>query len=168
MAFAELKDFLDPDLHVPYRGKTYTIPAASFEDGLYLQEIFTIGIKAEKGTATDAENAKLNDDDEIRFYERALSPELFQQLKDERVPFSVIKLMAGTAMMECVFGRPEAEAFWASEGKAEKPVKKPADRKPKTATPTPSGAAPTTRKRNSRSGTKQNPKAAEGTPGGKS
>lgn len=171
MAFADLKDFLDPDLHIPFRGKTYTIPAASFEDGLYLQDLFNLGVKARAGAdPTDADKAKLNDDDEREFYRRSLTPGVFQELQDDGVPFPVIKLMAGTAMMECVFGRDEAEAFWASGGKAQKPTKKPQDRKQKTGTRTRTGGARTTQKQGSASGT-STPKGkgeAEGTPGGTS
>jgi hypothetical protein len=169
MVFAELKDFIDPDLHLPFRGKTYTIPAASFEDGIYLQDMYTLGARAGSGKQDDADKAKIDDIDEIEFYNRALTPEVFQQLKDDKVPFSVVKLMATTAMTECVMDREAAEAYWASEGKVPKPaVKKPQDRKPRTATRTRTAAASTTRKPASRT-TTSTPKAKEkDTPGGKS
>mgnify|MGYP007044696528 CR=1 FL=1 len=42
----QLGSFLDPFLAVPFRGKTYQVPAVSAETGLRLQKLVSAGIRA--------------------------------------------------------------------------------------------------------------------------
>src|SRR5699024_7218501 len=93
MAFKDLSEFYDPDLHLPYKGKTYTVPAADLDTGLYLQTIFNIGVKANSGQLSDQAAAQFDDDEEVDFMERCLGRELLDELRADKVPTPVASLM---------------------------------------------------------------------------
>lgn len=149
MAFKDLSEFYDPDLHLPYKGKTYVVPAADLDTGLYLQTIFNLGVKANSGAISDESAAQFDDDEEVDFMERCLGRELLDELRADKVPTPVASLMAQTLMVDTVADRTTAEQFWASGGKAPASNR---DRR-RTATRTRTGAANTTRKPASRNGT---------------
>ncbi len=44
MALKDLDTFFDPDLHLPIRGKVYTIPSPDYEDAKMLREIAAKGM----------------------------------------------------------------------------------------------------------------------------
>lgn len=157
MAFADLAKFEDPDLHLMFRRKHYTVPAASISTGRYLHKIYAVGLKAAtKQDITEQDAANLNDDQEREFIDLCLGEELLATLEEDRVPYKVVSLMAQTLLFDTVADRATAEAFWASGGKA------PAPEGPKTGTRTRKAAATTTRKPASPNGTKPAAKAPSG------
>lgn len=159
----DLSQFQDPDLHLVYRKKPYTIKAASFKLGLFFHKVFEFGYKVaaseENGTelteADEAEAMKLDDQEEGDLIVRALGNDLIDKLDADGVPFKIISLMSMTLLLDTVRDRETAIAYWNAGGKAPAPAKG-----QKTETPTQKAAGTTTRKQDYQSGTKTPSKAA--------
>lgn len=146
MNLEQLGSFLDPTLAVPFRGKTYRVPAVSAETGLRLQKLVSAGIRAATENSLDPASIELvNDAEELGFYEQILGP-AYPELIGDGASFPALKFIGSTALLWHTQDFATAEAFWKSEGKAPA-APGPQDRKPKTATRTRTAAATTTRKR---------------------
>lgn len=145
----QLGSFLDPILAVPYRGKTYQVPAVDAETGLRLQKLVAAGIRtAIDGKVDPATIELVSDADEDGFYETILGP-VYDELITDGASSPALKFIGQTALMWHAQDFDTAEAFWRAEGKAPAPNR--AQRR--TATRTRTAAEPTTRKRASASGT---------------
>lgn len=153
--FKDMAEFEDPDLHLMFRRKRYTVPAASFSGGRYLHKIFNMGVKAASGAdPSDADKAMLNDDEEDEFVQKCLGAELLATLEADNVPYKVVAMMAQTHLMDTVTDRATALEYWNTAGKGKASKGRP------TETPTQPAAASTTRKPVSPSTTKKPAKKA--------
>ncbi|MFI6485153.1 hypothetical protein ACIBH1_45095 [Nonomuraea sp. NPDC050663] len=106
----ELDDFLDDGLELPIKGKTYLVPPASAEVGLYCQRLAEVGMAAAKGQQ-DEGAAELDDARESELYRKCLGPVLDEMVADG-VSWPRIKHAAITAFF-WIAGNDEAAAtFW--------------------------------------------------------
>lgn len=145
----QLGSFLDPILSVPFRGKTYKVPAVDAETGLRLQKLISAGIRASIDGEVDPETVELvSDADEKGFYQSVLGP-VYDELLTDGASFPALKFIGQTALMWHTQDHKTAAEFWDAEGKA--PEANRAQRR--TATRTATAAATTTKKPASRTGT---------------
>lgn len=145
----QLGSFLDPILAVPYRDKTYQIPAVDAETGLRLQKLVAAGVRTALDGEIDPATIELvNDADEQGFYETILGP-VYAELIADGASSPAVKYIGQTALMWHAQDFEMAETFWNSEGKAPAPNR--AQRR--TGTRTATAAATTTRKPSSPNGT---------------
>lgn len=150
----QLGSFLDPILAVPFRGKTYNIPAVDAETGLRLQKLVSAGVRSAVEDKLDPATIELvNDADELGFYESVLGP-VYAELLADGASFPALKFIGQTALLWHAQDYAMADEFWRAEGKAPTPNR--AARR--TATRTNTAAAATTKKPASRTGT-NTPKA---------
>lgn len=147
-------------LDLPVNGKVYRVPECDAGTGLLVQKITNISMRADqakdgKGAeVTEPEVARLEvlvgDDDEEGLYQRILSPEVWDEMLADGVTFQQIKHCSMTAMVWIVRDLETAEQVWekgAESGEAPAPnrqARRAANR---------SGAATTTKKPASGSGT---------------
>jgi len=145
----QLGSFLDPILAVPYRGKTYEIPAVDAETGLRLQKLVAAGVRTALDGEIDPATIELvNDADEKGFYETLLGP-VYDELIADGASSPAVKFIGQTALMWHAQDFEMAETFWRAEGKAPAPNRE----QRRTATRTSTAAATTTKKPASRTGT---------------
>jgi len=145
----QLGSFLDPFLAVTFRGKTYQVPAVSAETGLRLQKLVSAGIRAATEESLDPASIELvNDAEELGFYEQILGP-VYPELLADGASFPALKFIGSTALLWHTQDFATAETFWKAEGKAPEGNRE----QRRTATRTRTAAAPTTKKRASRTGT---------------
>lgn len=175
MAFKDLAEVLDDTLRIPVSGKEYVIHGVTAETGLWFQAIVEVG-KVQADAIRKAEEAGEAAPQEVdvpadieRVLEAAhgrdLQREALGDTLDELIADGVsqvrINHLAQTVVLWTVAGRPQAEEYFNSGGKAVPPNR--AARR--TATRTRTGAANTTRKPASRTTTntpKGTAKAARG------
>ena len=118
MAFKDL--FGDLPLHLPYRGRVYTVEPIDAELGPKVQALFDVMMKAQAGSteAPSEEDVELLSDlGEQQMYPRILG-DAFKLMTDDLVPWAVIKRAALAAMFDACISREAAEAAWNGEGKA--------------------------------------------------
>lgn len=145
----QLGSFLDPILAVPYRGKTYQVPAVDAETGLRLQKLVSAGVRTALEDKIDPATIELvNDAEELGFYETVLGP-VYDELLVDGASSPAVKFIAQTALMWHAQDYAMAAEFWRAEGKVPAPNRE----QRRTATKTRTAAAPTTKRRASRSGT---------------
>lgn len=117
MAFRDLSEVLDAGLPLPYKGKTYLVPAVDAETGLRLQRLTEVAAQAaqaaEDGVPLDT--VALDDAEEIDLYRDALGTAYDEMLAD-RVPFDVLKVAAVTVWLNTTVSREAAEAYWNAAG----------------------------------------------------
>lgn len=155
----QLGSFLDPVLAVTFRGKTYQIPAVNAETGLRLQKLVSAGVRTALDDKLDPATIELvSDAEELGFYETVLGP-VYDELLADGASFPALKFIGQTALLWHAQDYAMAAEFWSAEGKAPTPNR--AQRR--TATRTSTGAAATTKPRDSRSGT-TTPKATGSRP----
>lgn len=134
MAFQELDEFFDDTLEIPIRGKVYHIPSPDAETGLWCQQIFEIGAKAQAGqSVSDAAVAKLRlgDDEERSLYDRVLGP-VKQEMIDDGLPWSRVSAVGETAIIWIATDRETAEKYWNEQvvGGGPKAPMQPQDHRP--------------------------------------
>lgn len=154
--FKDLDDFFDSSLRLPVGGKVYVIASPDHKVGLYVQRIVeAVAIIEDGGMPTgEAPKLVLDDGEEVDLYESILGP-TFQQMKDDGVPWAKQKMVANTAFIWVAMGDEAAKAFWESGGDP-KAASRMGNRSQRRATgSTRTGAASTTRKPASTSGTKR-------------
>lgn len=145
----QLGSFLDPILAIPYRDKTYEVPAVDAETGLRLQKLVAAGVRTALDGSVDPATIELvNDEEELGFYETVLGP-VYDELLEDGASSPAVKFIGQTALMWHAQDFEMAETFWKAEGKAPAPNR--AQRR--TATRTSTAAASTTRTPSSPSGT---------------
>lgn len=145
----QLGTFLEPILAVPFRGKTYKVPAVDAQTGLRLQKLISSGIRDALENKVNPETIELvSDAEEKGFYETILGP-VYDELLADGASFAALKFIGQTALLWHAQDFTMAEDFWRAEGKVPAPNR--AARR--TATRTSTGVASTTRKRASVNGT---------------
>ena len=152
MALKDLRAAINGTLKLPIGGTVYEVEPISAELGLQFQDLMAIAAKAKdtpEYTPDDADAEVLSDAAETDLYRDALGPAHDAMVADG-VTFAELKLAALYVIFHAVYGDTFADAYWASGGKAPAPNR--AARR--TATRTRTGAASTTRKPASPSGTK--------------
>lgn len=156
MALKDLDAVLGDGHKLPLRGKTYTVPHASAHVALRFQRFIEIAARAKEAketgaevTISDEDRLVLSDAQERDLITQALGDDLYAELVEEGLTYEHLKMFGFYSLFHAVFGPEKAEAYWNSGGKAPAPNR--AARR--TATRTRTGAATTTRKRASRTGT---------------
>lgn len=165
MALKDLRSALNGTLKLPINGTTYEVQPISAAAGLRFQEIMAIAQKSQQAkaagkdyTPADDDVEVLNDQAERDMYRDALG-DAYDLMIEDGVQFAELKLAALYVTFHAVYGEEFAETYWNAGGKA--PARNRAERR--TATRTRTGAASTTKKPASRTGTttrKATPKTA--------
>ncbi|MER7697041.1 hypothetical protein [Streptomyces sp. NPDC096095] len=152
--FAALGDFLDDALELPVIGRdgetrTYRIEDPSAEDGLRIERITTLAARlAAGGSAIDA--PALDDQEELDLYRMCLG-DTYEELRTD-LSWARFRHVALTAMMWITADRETAAAYWATgaaPGKANR-----AERRSAKHGSSAKGAASTTKRPGSTSGTR--------------
>lgn len=144
MPLDDLRAFLDqPVLTLPVGGKKYTVRPCKADAWLKLQEI---------ANRTDKDETESTPD--MVLFRLALGDQLFEQLLPE-VTGPELRHIGTTAYLWQLGSQELAARYWAGGGKASKPTATPQ----RTRRTTRTGAATTTRKRGSGSGTSTQPKS---------
>ncbi|MGC5343643.1 DUF7426 family protein [Streptomyces sp. DT171] len=153
--FQALGDFLDDALELPVTGRdgtvrTYRIEDPAAEDGLKIERITTMAARLAAGGTVDTAPA-LDDGEELDLYRMCLG-DAYEDLR-AAVSWTRFRHVALTAMMWITADRETAAAYWAT---GDAPGKAPnrAARRSATRGSSAKGAASTTRKPGSTSGTK--------------
>jgi hypothetical protein len=94
LAFRDLTDIIGP-ISLPIRGKTYTLPEISLEDGLRLHA-------AAAGTATVS----------VKDLITIILGPVYQEMLDDHVPLGVIDRALWTGLADFQSGRETAEQVW--------------------------------------------------------
>ncbi|MER6505900.1 hypothetical protein ABT158_03765 [Nonomuraea sp. NPDC001636] len=149
--FRDLDEFFDDSLPLPIGGKTYRVPPADAETGLFCQRLMTAGIAAANGTQVDA--AQLDDQGETDLYRRVLGTAYDEMIAD-RVSWPRIKHAGITAFLWIAGDTDTAAKYWDAGPEPDAPE---------------TGAATSTPSRGSTSGTSRTrpTKAAAKRSGGK-
>lgn len=123
MAFGDLNEFFDDQLHLPIGGVTYDIPSPDYELGLWVTAMVSAGIDLQNGlTGTKEGTAKLpqlrfegdeydDDSQESKLYQRLLG-DAWPKLRADGVSWPKIKHVAMTAIVWIAIGAEQAEAIW--------------------------------------------------------
>jgi hypothetical protein len=162
MPFKDLGEFLEEQtLTLPIRGKSYTFPDISAERWLKLERLGPeIGraVKAElAGNAYDVDLELVGDDDQDALM-RDLCGDTLQEMLDDGVRASELKLVLATLIVFHLLDSDHAELVWNSGGEAPAPSR--AARRQAGASPASSKSRPKTKPRKSPS----KPSSASGSP----
>ena len=114
MPFEDIAQFVANSFDLPYGGKTYTIPAPSAQDGLWLQAILDGAESFVLTRAVGAANRKVivGDEEERTAYQLAMGP-AYQQMVDDGVTWPVLKHAGMTAWIYWCRSSSAAERYWA-------------------------------------------------------
>lgn len=131
----DIADILGTGFPVKIGGKTYRIPPASIETGIYVQKVVeaATGLALGEDLAPDVvADLHLPDDDDggADFYQRMLGAPLIEEMRADRVPWEYLQIAARTAFLWAAQGRDAAEEFWAAGGRPEARRPTPRDRRP--------------------------------------
>ena len=155
-------EVLDLTLRLPVGGRTYVVRPPAAAVGIRLFNVLTRGVVIDAltsagitGPEVDEARASLVIDDIGTDFARDCLGDTRDAMVSDGVPHPVIELAVSTAFLAWTMGKPAAEAYWESGGKAPTPPKTQQAGRLPTATPTPQAAATTTQTRASRSGTKR-------------
>lgn len=117
MAYKDLDTFFDPDLHLPIRGKRYTVPAPEWEevkrlrrivgdDGIPPVEQFDDALRMLGATPVlDDKGAPTGD----------WSGGVFSEMVDDKIPWTMILHCGRTAICHYGFNADIAEIHWGME-----------------------------------------------------
>lgn len=161
MSFKDLDSFFRiKPIRLPICGKTYEFPGSvSARTGLLLHRMTEMVEEVERarraGDEPNLDATALDDGEEVDL-RREVFGSVQQQMIDDAVPSVYVEHALKTLIVWHQFGEKVAEAVWKDVPGA---PKAPADRKPRKAT---SGAATTTKRRGSTSGTKKSTQASGG------
>lgn len=138
MGFNAITEYADASITLPVPGKDgqtreYRIEGPNAITGIWVQDIFRVGIKAVTDedadiTAEDVARLKLDDSEEQDLMKRLLGPSLDHMVADG-VSWPWIQLVNQTALIWVAAGRERAELFWNSGGVPKAQRREPADRK---------------------------------------
>lgn len=159
MAFADLSEKFDDQLHLPVDGVVYHIPSPDHELGLWVTALVTTGMQVQQGIEIDP-NRKVpqlrfegeeGDDtsDEGKLYARLLGP-AYDELRGNGVSWAKIKFVSETAMIWIAGGVDLAEAHWNGGGSPKEtqqqlaPNRAARRARPRATASTPTGTASTT------------------------
>jgi hypothetical protein len=152
--FRDLAEFLDPDLRLPWNGKTYVIPAIPADVGLRCQALISLAGSAlardgqGEVKVSERDREVLSDLAERDLFRDVLGT-VFDELTADGASWPVVKHMAITAITYFTVDEETALAVWEGQGKAPAPNRAGRRAAARTAT----AAANTTRKRASGNGT---------------
>jgi len=149
--FEAVDGLLDDSLTLPVPGRDgtvreYRIASPSSEDGLWIERLTGIGMRAARtGQAPDTE--LLDDDAERNLYQRLLG-DTYEAMLADGVTWAWLKHAAKTVLIWCNTSLVDAERFWVAAGDPSRlaPPQNRADRRS-------SAAASSTKRRGSTSGT---------------
>lgn len=142
MAFNDLSEYFDPDLHLPIRGKTYRIPAPTAHDGLRLKMLFSnagvtlsdsgetqeimklLGAEwvprmVEVPVTDDDGNHTFNDDGTLittTVDDGRYEGGVYQEMCDDGLSWAEVALAGRTVLIDAGLGRLAAEIHWQSGG----------------------------------------------------
>ncbi|MFD9813710.1 hypothetical protein [Streptomyces sp. NPDC059080] len=150
MAFKALEELLDECLHLPIKGRTYTVPAPSAATGLRVQAIINAAAVAADGG--EADEQVLADAAERDLYREVLGG-AHEQMVEAGVTWPALKHAAITAMVWIAQDTEAAERYWNAGGD---PSQLAPNRETRRAQAR-SGAASSTPNRGSSSGTNTHP-----------
>lgn len=122
MTFKALDEVYQDFLALPGpNGKTYRVPEADFETGLWCTRAFVAAeIVANGGELPpDVPQLKLDGDDELTLQRRLLGEALLNELKADGAGKPKIDFFTSTAFFWHAAGREVAEAYWNAGGRAE-------------------------------------------------
>lgn len=161
MPFVELDEVFEDFLPLPVSGKIYRVPPTDGETGIWCQRLMSTAVAVANGGDMPADMPKLDfeGEDEIALYQRLLGP-VWDELHADGVSWPRIMLIAQTAFIWAGSGRTIAEEYWNSGGTDPKALT-PNRKARRSAGTTSTGAAGTTRKPASTSGTKRQPKSTK-------
>ena len=125
MAFNDLAEYFDDQLHLPINGVVYDIPSPDHELGLWVTELLSAGVSIRQGIALDPdrkapklrfEGSEYDDDsDEAKLYQRLLGS-TYGKLRADGVSWPMIKFVAEVTMVWIAAGEAAAEAHWNAGG----------------------------------------------------
>lgn len=138
MSFKNIDAYLNDGIRLPYAGKTYTVSPVDAETGLWVERIMAL--------AADAQRAQQGGPDVVISPDEAadLEPpgggrrtvfevilgDTLDELRADKVPHTVMKLINATVLIWISAGVEQAEEYWATGGRPGKAPKTPTDRKP--------------------------------------
>lgn len=153
----DLDDLLDDRLELPIAGQVYRIEGPDAEIGLWCQRSVAAGIEASLGrTVPDAPQLVFEGQDELDLYRRLLGP-VYDQMVKAKLSHPKIKFVTETVIIWCAIGKASAHAYWnggGQDGWAGKAQPSRPERRAAAKAGTATGAASTTPRRSSGSGTK--------------
>ena len=155
MALKDLRKTLDATHKLPIGNKIYEVKPISADVGLRFQGLTEVVARSAKSAQDNIEYSPTKEDEillddvaELDLFRDALG-ETWIEMTDDGVSFEELKMCALYVIFHAVMSPEHAEEFWNSGGKA--PARNRAERRMATRTRT--GAATTTQKRASRTGT---------------
>lgn len=155
MALKDLRAAINGVHKLPIGGNVYEVQPISAEAGLRFQEVMAVAFKAKKARdagkeydPTEDDIEVLNDQGEREMYRDALG-ETHDIMVADGVTFDELKLAALYVTFHAINGPEFADLYWNAGGKAPAPNREAR----RTATRTRTGAATTTKKPASRTGT---------------
>lgn len=122
MAFADLRTFHDPNLHLPIGGNVYTIMSPSPSQGIRLRRLFAGALSSDAAGELEEMMSLLGatktDDDT---YEGGV----YREMADNGVPWEEIEHAGLTALMRYGQNAQVAETFWLTGGSVIEPEQEP-------------------------------------------
>jgi hypothetical protein len=138
MSFKNIDAYLNDTIELPYGGKTYVIQPVDAETGLWVERIMSLAADAHRAQQ-GGPDVVLSPDDAAdleppgggrRTVFEVILGDTLQELRDDKVPHTVMKLINATVLIWISAGVEQAEEYWAAGGRPGKAPKAPADRKP--------------------------------------
>ena len=153
----DLNDVLDLNLRLPIGGKTYTVHPPSAAVGADLLNKLALGMAAQAGVdMTEARGQIAVTEDDMPDFGRQCLGAAYDEMFADGLSYPVIEFAVTTAFLAWTVGKDYAETWWEAGGqmgKAPAPNRAARRARPRTATPTPAGAARTSQTSASPSGT---------------
>ncbi len=158
MAFADLSEFFDDQLHLPINGVVYHVPSPDHELGLWVTALVSAGASIQQGLdPTEAGNKAIpqlrfegeegdENSDEAKLYRRLLG-DAYVRMVANGVSWPRLKFVAEVTMLWIVAGEQAAEKHWnggqAGDPKAIAAAVNPPNRAERRAGPRVTGSTPT-------------------------
>ncbi|MCQ6250917.1 DUF7426 family protein [Streptomyces malaysiensis] len=160
--FEALDELFDDTLTLPFGDTEYVIPSPSAEDGLRVQKITSLAARLQAGGEA-VDTTLLDDEEERDLLALCLGPVLDEMLSDG-IAWSRVRHAGLTAMFWIVSGPDIAERYWKTGGDPSQWAPNRETRRAQKKSG--SGAASTTKRRGSTSGTSGRRATASGRKGG--
>ncbi|GIE29959.1 hypothetical protein Ait01nite_030040 [Actinoplanes italicus] len=165
MAFEELTNYLVAEpLKLPVKGRTYEVPPASAELGLWCRSIYSAGVAEDEDEEREARALAPKLPGSMTLSQRVLGP-VWDAMVRDGVEDEYIEFCGSTAFIWIVRGEEAAELFWKSAGDPGK-LQSPANRQERRAAErtgaTSTGGASETPSPGSTSGTRSRRKSRRG------
>jgi hypothetical protein len=163
VAFEDLTNYLVPEtLRLPVKGKTYEVPPASADLGLWCRSIYSAAFADDEEAGREAASQAPKMPGNKTLSQHVLGS-AWQEMRRDGVEDEYIEFCGATAFIWIVRGEAAAEAYWKAGGdpeKARRPVTNRADRRAAERTGAiGTDAASETPQPGSTSGTKSRPRS---------